>query len=231
MVDRDENTLPLVEPDITGEEARERANELGRLVSLSDGVFAFAMTLLVVSVEIPALSGHEARTLLAHDVGQLWPQMLSFVIGFLVIGFLWSSHRRIFSRVRDFDDALIRFNILLLMLVAFLPFPTSILGRYGNLAFPSVFYALVFCAISLVYFLILDHLDRNRSLMTRKGIDFDFPRLKARHLVSTGVFLLSIPVAFAVPGFGQLTWLLLAFNHRISEWLVVRFPRLIRERQ
>lgn len=224
MVDRDEDTLLPATSDLEGEIASERENELSRLIGLSDGVFAFAMTLLVVNVQIPDLSDDEAQTQLAHDVMLLWPQMLSFVIGFLVIGFLWSSHRRLFARVCDFDDRLTRYNILLLMLVAFLPFPTSILGRYGDLAVPSIFYALVFCVISFLFILILDHLDRHRSLMTRDGTGYDFARVKTRHLVSAGVFLLSIPIAWLVPGAGQLAWFLLLFNHPITERLLPHLP-------
>ncbi len=75
---------------------------------------------------------------LHHDVVELWPQVLSYVIGFLVIGFLWSSHRRIFARVKDYDDRLVKLNIALLMLVAFLPFPTESLGEYGFSGISSI---------------------------------------------------------------------------------------------
>jgi uncharacterized membrane protein len=230
MVDRDETRQPPSESDVDGEHARERGQELSRLISLSDGVFAFAMTLLIVSIDVPDLSDEEARVHLAEDVLRLWPQMLSYVIGFLVIGLLWGSHRRLFSRVRDYDDALTKRNIVLLMLVAFLPFPTGVLGQYGNLAFPAIFYAAIIAAISVVFILILDHLDRHRELMTRGGSDFDFPRAKARHLVTSAIFLLSMPVAWVLPGTGQLVWLLVAFNHRFTERLLPHLPGRFQER-
>ena len=233
MVEQDEDRLSDSRSDghVTGAEAEERANELSRLISLSDGVFAFAMTLLVISIELPDLSGAQARKLLITDVGRLWPQMMSYVIGFFVIGFLWASHRRLFARVRDLDDRLGRFNILLLMLVAFLPFPTGILGVYGNLAFPAIFFALILSALSLVFIMMLDHLDRHRELLTRNGAGFDFPRAKSRHLVSAMIFLLSIPVGWLLPGAGQMVWVLLAFNHRITERLLPYLPGRFQERR
>lgn len=230
MVDRDERSTIVDSVDVAGEIAGERAGELDRLISLSDGVFAFAMTLLIVSIEVPDLTHDEASAHLMHDVRELWPQILSYVIGFLVIGFLWGSHRRIFARVREYDDALVKRNIVLLMLVAFLPFPTGLLGQYGDFAMPAIFYGLIIAAISVLFILILDHLDRNRSLLTRGGQDFDFPRAKARHLVTGAIFLLSIPVAWQFPGAGQLLWLLLMFNHQLTERLLPYLPGPFQER-
>jgi uncharacterized membrane protein len=224
MVDLDETRGAPSDFDLSGVEADERAGELSRLISLSDGVFAFAMTLLIVSIDIPALTDDEARISLTGDIAKLWPQVLSYVIGFLVIGFLWSSHRRTFARVRDYDDPLVKINILLLMLIAFMPFPTGVLGEYGNLPFPAIFYAAIAAAVSFVFVLMLDHLDRHRTLLTRDGKGFDFPRAKSRHLVTALIFLLSMPVAWFFPGVGQLLWILLVFNHQITERLLPHLP-------
>ena len=224
MVDRDETQGATSDFDLSGAKRDERAGELSRLISLSDGVFAFAMTLLIVSIDIPDLSDDEARTRLVGDVWSLWHQILSYVIGFLVIGFLWGSHRRAFARVRDFDDTLVKLNIVLLMLIAFLPFPTGVLGQYGNLAFPAMFYATVTAGVSVVFILILDHLDRHRELLTRNGKGFDFPRAKSRHLVTALIFLISIPLSWLFPGVGQLLWILLVFNHAITERLLPHLP-------
>lgn len=201
-----------------------REGELTRIIALSDGVFAFAMTLLVVSIELPDLSEDEARANLVSDVWQLWPQMLSFVIGFLVIGALWSAHRRLFGQVQDFDDRLVKLDIVLLMLVAFIPFPTSILGRYGFLSFPAIFYAVIVATISLMFLLVIDHLDSHREFLIGSGQEFDFAHNKTRHLTTAGIFLLSIPISWVLPGAGQLFWIVLVFNHRISDALLPHLP-------
>ncbi|MCA9859599.1 MAG: DUF1211 domain-containing protein [Thermomicrobiales bacterium] len=229
MVDRDES-LPPDGSEITGEEGKERAGELDRLISLSDGVFAFAMTLLVVTVEVPQMSDEAARTRLHHDIVDLWPQVLSYIVGFLVIAFLWASHRRNFARIQDFDARLVRLNIALLLLVAFLPFPTGTLGEYGNLAFPVILYAVILAMISVLFIVMIDHMDRNRHLMTRGGRNYDFARAKTRHLVTCGILLLSIPISLMFPGFGQVVWILLIFNHQITEWLLPHLPKRFQER-
>lgn len=230
MVDRDERTQPPESSTIAGEVRSERDGEVGRLISLSDGVFAFAMTLLIVSVEVPQMTDDAARAHLHRDLADLWPQVLSYIIGFLVIGSLWTSHRRFFSRVRDYDDRLVKLNIVLLMFVAFLPFPTEILGQYGFLAFPAILYGIIIVTISVLSILIIDHLDGHRELMTREGRGFDFARAKVRHLVTALFFLLSIPVSLLAPGYGQVFWILLVLNHRVTEWLLPRMPMRFQER-
>ena len=121
-------------------------------------------------------------------------------------------------------------NIVLLMLVAFLPFPTEILGQYGSLALPSILYALVLAAISILYIAIIDHLDGHRNLMTRGGRDFDFARAKTRHLVTALIFLCSIPISLLVPGVGQIFWVVLMFNHQLSERLLPHLPKRFQDR-
>jgi TMEM175 potassium channel family protein len=229
-VDRDEQRRSIDSFDVAGEVAEERAGELNRLISLSDGVFAFAMTLLIVSIEVPDLTHDEASTRLVQDIRDLWPQVLSYIIGFLVIAFLWSSHRRVFSRVREYDDRLVKLNVVLLMLVAFLPFPTGILGQYGELSFPTIFYAAIIAAISVIFILIIDHLDQHRELLTREGAGFDFPRAKTRHLVTASIFLLSMPIAWFFPGVGQIAWFLLMLNHWITERVIGVLPGRFHER-
>lgn len=229
MVDRDEQSRLDDDTGLAGEVARERAGELSRLISLSDGVFAFAMTLLIVSVDVPQISDAAAEDHLYRDILHLWPQILSYVIGFLVIGNIWASHRRIFSRVRDYDDVLTRLNIVLLMLVAFLPFATGVLGEYGNIASSTILFALILASISTVFILILDHLDRNRVLMTRDGAAFDFGRAKVRNLVTAGIFLFSIVAALVLPGYAQIWWLLLGFNHGATERIMPYLPARFRD--
>jgi uncharacterized membrane protein len=224
MVDRDEEFRLESDSELTGEVSQEREGELSRVISLSDGVFAFAMTLLIVSVDVPKITDAEAKDHLYRHIFDLWPQILSYLIGFLVIGSLWSAHRRIYARVRDYDDRLIKLNVVLLMLIAFLPFATGVLGEYGNIPSSTILYSLILASIAMVFILILDHLDRNRALLTRDGAGIDFGRAKLRHLVTAGIFLLSVLAALVLPGYAQIWWILLAFNSEITERIAPYVP-------
>lgn len=95
-----------------------------RLEAFSDGVFAIAITLLVIEIKVPT----ETRGL-ARELGKLWPSYLGFVISFLLIGLIWANHHTMFEHIVRCDRVLLFFNVLLLMNVAFLPFAAGVLAE------------------------------------------------------------------------------------------------------
>jgi uncharacterized membrane protein len=95
-----------------------------RVEAFSDSVFAFAITLLVVTIAQP-----ENYRRLAQDLAQRWPSLAAYVVSFAVIGIMWLNHHSVFSHFSHVDRALVYLNLLLLMTVAFLPFPTGVLGQ------------------------------------------------------------------------------------------------------
>jgi uncharacterized membrane protein len=95
-----------------------------RVEAFSDGVFAFAITLLVVTIAQPDDYRH-----LAHDLARRWPSLAAYVVSFAVIGVMWLNHHSVFSHFGHIDRGLVYLNLLLLMTVAFLPFPTGVLGQ------------------------------------------------------------------------------------------------------
>src|SRR5579875_3582714 len=96
-----------------------------RLLTLSDGVFAIAITLLVLSITVPKVdSGLWAA--LRHQ----WPQYLSYVESFLIIGIIWAQHHQMFRHIERVDHTFLLINIVFLMWIASLPFPTELLGNY-----------------------------------------------------------------------------------------------------
>ena len=103
--------------------------ETARIEAFSDGVFAIAITLLVLELKIP----HES------DVGEValstlllrqWPAYVSFVISFAFIGIMWINHHRLFNHIKRADNTLMILNLLLLMGVTAVPFPTAILSQH-----------------------------------------------------------------------------------------------------
>ncbi|MCX5065742.1 TMEM175 family protein [Micromonospora lupini] len=95
----------------------------GRLVAFSDGVFAIAVTLLVLEIQPPKDFGH-----LLPGLGALWPSYLGYALSFLLVGQVWVNHHVMFDRVRHVDRPVLFLNTLLLMVIAFLPFSTSLLA-------------------------------------------------------------------------------------------------------
>jgi uncharacterized membrane protein len=126
--------------------------DTGRLEAFSDGVFAIAITLLILEVRLP---GDEGRSL-AHRLADSWPSFLSYVISFVVIGIMWANHHAIFGLVSRASHGLVVANLLLLLCVSFIPFPTKVLGEHLRQAGPdqrtaAVFYSATFCVTAVAF--------------------------------------------------------------------------------
>jgi uncharacterized membrane protein len=127
------------------------AMSTGRLEAFSDGVFAIAITLLVLEIRLP--EGWE------EDLGGaligLWPSYLAYVVTFLLVGMIWMNHHRMFHFIHRTDGMLLALNVLLLMDVAFLPFPTHVLAEalraeHGT-QMAAVFYGIVLVIGGIFY--------------------------------------------------------------------------------
>ena len=108
------------------QEPRRRGFQKGRLEAFSDGVFAIAVTLLVLDIAVP---GHAGQQLL-RSVADLWPSYLAYVVSFATIGAAWLGHNAITEYLERTDAAFVRLNLLLLLVISFLPFPTRLFADY-----------------------------------------------------------------------------------------------------
>lgn len=126
---------------------RERA-KLERLTFFSDAVFAIAMTLLVIEVRLPELHAATDRSL-AQELVDLLPNYIGFIISFLVIGRFWTGHHRLMAMIDAAEPALVRANLLLLMAIAFMPFPTAVLSDYSLLRVAIGFYTAYLMVVGL----------------------------------------------------------------------------------
>ena len=98
-----------------------------RLEAFSDGVFAIAITLLILEVKVPhAGTGESLRTALLR----LWPSYLGYVISFVTLGIMWTNHHAMFTYIRRTDRYFLIVHVFFLMCISFLPFPTAVLAEY-----------------------------------------------------------------------------------------------------
>ncbi len=122
--------------------------EKGRLEAFSDGVFAIAITLLVLELAVP----DDKTKNLADALGARWPQYAAYVVSFAIIGIMWVNHHAILHNVARVDRPLLFCNLLLLMFIAVLPFPTALLAEHlrsdGSHVAAAIYSANMFgCAI------------------------------------------------------------------------------------
>jgi len=122
--------------------------DTSRTEAFSDGVFAIAITLLVLDLSVPSQElGH-----LTHGILHQWPAYLAYVTSFVTIGGLWLTHHGIFRRLRFVDSRVMRVNLLLLLFVSFLPYPTRLLAEAihdsGAERTAVIFYGLTLTVVS-----------------------------------------------------------------------------------
>lgn len=127
-----------------------------RVVFFSDAVFAIVITLLVLELKVPHLTEHTEPTL-QHALFELIPNVLGFVISFLIIGLMWVEHHRIFRYIDDYDSGLLWRNLLLLLCVSFVPFPTALFSEnfWSRTAF--ILYTASFGGVATAKLLIWRH--------------------------------------------------------------------------
>ena len=130
-----------------------------RFEAFSDGVFAFAITLLILGIALPSdhrLSEAQLRSALLG----LWPSLIAYALSFGVIAIMWQNHQALFRRVRRIDRMTVFLNLLLLAGTAFIPFATSTIASYPAMRPSTFLYGLVLFWTSTAYNLILSHLRR-----------------------------------------------------------------------
>jgi uncharacterized membrane protein len=192
---------------------------LERLVFFSDAVMAIAITLLAVDVRVPDLPSDLAGQALGAQLTNLSPQITSFVISFTVIGIYWAAHHRYFALIERHDGRLIGLNLAFLFFVAAMPFVSSLLGHYPEMAIGVVPYAADVAALGLAMAAIWWYATAGSRLVD-PDLDRTTIRLfRLRPLATTAVFLLSIPIALWRPQVATWFWLLaplvVAFMGRI----------------
>jgi uncharacterized membrane protein len=192
--------------------------EFGRVLAFSDGLFAIAMTLLVVSIAVPTLQHADDVGDMAEALGDLSGNFISFFISFAVIGRYWAAHHQFFAQLRGADGGLIAINLIYLCFVAFLPFPTALLGEYFENPLSIVIYAVNVALISGLEVVEFNH--AYRQDLVERSIPPDVYRWGVTaSLTPVLFFLLSVPVAFVDTSLAAACWFLtvpfgLYLNHR-----------------
>lgn len=181
---------------------------LERLVFFSDAVFAIAITLLVLEIRLPAGEGELTNSELLNQLLALWRQYLAYVVSSLVIGTFWMGHHRKFRFIHSYDNNLIRLNLLLLMIVAFIPFPTAVLSEYGNRT-ATIFYALTMVAVGLLSAALWWYAVTSPRLVVPNLDPHQRWRQFAIPLALAVVFLFSVGLAWINDDLAKFSWLLL----------------------
>ncbi|HEX7735119.1 MAG TPA: TMEM175 family protein [Ktedonobacteraceae bacterium] len=196
------------------------AKETGRLEAFSDGVFAVAITLLVVTLQVPHLSEAISVSTLGRALLTQWPSYLAFMTSFATIFIMWASHHSIFKLVYKADTSFLFANGLLLLLVTVVPFPTSLVAQYlitPAAALACAIYAGVFVVINVAYNVLWWVAVRQRRLLHPAVTSRQVKRVTRNQLLGLPLYLLATLLAFWNPyvsvGLCSCLWIFWAFTY------------------
>jgi uncharacterized membrane protein len=165
-----------------------------RVEAFSDGVFAIAITLLVLTIAQPASYKN-----LTHQLAIRWPSLAAFVVSFAIIGIMWLNHHSVFMNFERIDRGLFYLNMLLLLTITFLPYPTGVLGEalaqgHGERT-AAVFYAVTMAANAWAWGALWLYASSKRRLLHESFPESE--RGLATLLFTIGVILYTLAIAVA----------------------------------
>ena len=199
--------------------------DLGRIISLSDGVFAFALTLLVLGLTVPSVSGatdQQTSQQLWHALQGDWPKFLGYVFAFAMIAIWWMNHHRTFRYIERYDIVLMWLNMLVLLEIAVMPFVLQVYAAYS----PTQTAVVLFASMQVITGGTLNVLWRyaaggHRLVNPKLPID-EIRYVANRGLLPAVAFAASIGISFFSVSFAEYSWfvpiILVRFARRYGGW-------------
>jgi len=190
------------------EEWSSAGSRVERLTLFSDAIFAFAMTLLAVNIRVPEIAQSLVSSQLYSEIANLTPKFIGFGLSFFISGSYWIFYHRIFGNIKRYDRTLIWLNLLFLLFIVLIPFPSDLLGRYITQEISIIIYAALMAATGLALGLIWLYASHHRRLIDDGLSDFAVRRLTIRTYVAPILFLVSMPASLLLSTFTPILWVL-----------------------
>jgi len=160
------------------------------VISFSDAVFAFAITLMALSIDIPDLPSNLTQAELLDKLYDLFPQFESYIISFAVIALFWVSYHQVFNHIKGSHIVMVYLNLLFLLLITLLSLSTSLVINYGDYHIPYVIYSFIVILTSSLLTLIWWHATKDKLLIDKN--------LHPLYIKGVMLTLVSIPLVFTV---------------------------------
>ena len=180
-----------------------------RSEALTDGIFAVAMTLLVIELKLPDHAAIHGADDFAQAVFDLWPKFLAWFLSFFVLSFFWVGHHRTFQYVRRADGPLLALNLGQLAAVSLMPFSCSLIGEHPEFLLSQFAYSLNLALLSVMALLITRYVHRHPELgpMQMPRATYEAARLRISGLIVVSV--VSVLIAAVIPRAGNMAFMLM----------------------
>jgi uncharacterized membrane protein len=169
---------------------------LARILALSDGVFAFALTLLVLDLVVPAFESNQDISALPSLLAGEWSGFFSYFLSFSMIAIWWSTHHRYFEYIRGYDGQLKALNLLTLLPIALSPFFTKLLNTWNTAPFATALYAFDQGVAAMFLSLTWRHASKDSKLIDKSLSQKAVDAMRATSIVPPIFFFLSIPLVY-----------------------------------
>jgi uncharacterized membrane protein len=194
--------------------------DTGRIEAFSDGVFAIAITLLIIEVHVPAREHAEA---LGHELLVLWPSYLGYLTSFLTIGVMWINHHYVFSLIDRVDRTMLLLNTLLLLMIAFVPFPTAVLAQFvetDGARAAAVLYGATLTITAVIFFAWWRYASFDRRLIADGIPDEAVDDITRAYVPGTLLYGGAMLVAFVQPWVSAALYLAIAIFYALplAQW-------------
>ena len=194
-----------------------------RIEALTDGIYAVAMTLLVIELKLPEHAGIHTAADLPHALVDLSPKFGSWIISFLVLALFWIAHHRVFNHVRQVTGRLIALNIFQLAFVSFMPFCSALIGEYRGALLAQIVYSTNMCLLAIFSLLLARHVYRHPDLSSTPMTRGAYRGAQVRNFTLMAISLIAVGVGFfTVPALGNLAYALMAIVMPLSRRLEKR---------
>jgi uncharacterized membrane protein len=184
--------------------------KLEHVVSFGDAVFAFAITLMTLSIDIPDLPSNLTESQLLSRLYDMYPQVESYIISFAVIAVFWISYHQVFNYIKGSHILMVYLNLLFLLFITLLSVTTSLVINYGSYQIPYIIYCTVVIMTSSLLALIWWHATKDYRLVDKNIHPFFVRGIMVNLLLIPLVFVISILVSFFDLNIAQYLWLIIA---------------------
>jgi uncharacterized membrane protein len=200
-------------------------NETVRIEAFSDGVFAIAITLLVLGIKVPKAHELGADGNLGSTLIKLWPHYLAFVTSFITIFAKWVNHHRIFSFIQRTDHPFLYWNGLLLLFITFMPFPTGLLAEYllhPEAKAAGAVFAGTYFAVALSFKGLWHYASKNGRLLAENVDEREIQQITGQFEFGPLFYLVAFALSFASVGLSVGLCLCIAVFSAFQGWPTLR---------
>lgn len=210
----EDERAPTLIDHVTGPWREPPGEDLSRILSISDGIFAFAMTLLVLNLTGLSFlacgqSGNPAcsNSLLISSLGNTYDAFIGYATVFLIIALYWTIHHRTFRYIERYDWMLMWLNIAFLLTIAFMPFVLEVYNRFSDSAVAVVLFSLTSASTGLLLGAIWYHASGSGHLVDPKLPQRVINYYRLRGWVIPLIFIATVPIAFVSPAIASYCWI------------------------